>query len=74
VTICQRTGARAEDAPVHFARSGIDIDTLGDQLQEKGANAFVKPWSDLMEVISSKCAEIKKSSQAPGASWASRDV
>src|SRR5262245_38992774 len=55
-------GGKAEDTLVHFARSGIDIDTIGDQLQEKRANAFVKSWSDLMEVISSKCAEPKKAS------------
>jgi len=55
-------GRGAEETLVQFARSGIDIDTLGDQLQKNGAKAFVKSWSDLMEVISSKCAEPKKAS------------
>ena len=50
-------GGKAEDTLVHFARNGIDIDTLGDQLQEKRANAFVKSWIDLME------PELKKASR-----------
>lgn len=43
-----------------FARSGIDVDTLAARLQDDGAKSFVKSWNDLMNVIWSKCAALKK--------------
>jgi transaldolase len=52
----------AEHTLTQFARSGIDIDILAAQLQDDGAKSFVKSWNDLMDVISSKCAELKKAS------------
>jgi len=42
-----------------FAKAGIDIDALGDQLQEEGARSFVKSWSDLLECISSKSKALR---------------
>jgi len=32
-----------------FAAAGIDIDTLGQQLQQKGAASFVASWTSLLE-------------------------
>lgn len=45
-----------------FAKSGIDLNALAAQLQDEGAKSFVKSWNDLMGVITSKCAELKKAS------------
>jgi transaldolase len=45
-----------------FARSGIDVSILAAQLQDAGAKSFVKSWNDLMNVIASKSAELKKAS------------
>jgi transaldolase len=46
---------------VQFANAGIDIDALAVQLQNEGAESFVKSWDDLMTVISSKSAALKSS-------------
>lgn len=53
-------GSGAEDMLMQFANSGIDIGALAAQLQDNGAKSFVKSWNDLMDVIWSKCAEVKK--------------
>jgi transaldolase len=42
-----------------FAKAGIDIDTLGAQLQEQGAESFVKSWNDLTECIASKSKALR---------------
>jgi transaldolase len=49
-----------QDALARFAESGIEIDALGAQLQDEGAKSFVESWVDLMDVIASKCSEIKR--------------
>jgi len=41
-----------------FGKSGIDVDALAGQLQEEGANSFVKSWNDLLAVIKSKSAAL----------------
>jgi transaldolase len=43
-----------------FAAAGIDIDTLAAKLQDEGAASFVKSWSDLLNVISSKTAALQQ--------------
>jgi transaldolase len=48
----------SEEVLGQFAREGIDIDALGDQLQTEGTESFVKSWNDLLAVISSKCASL----------------
>jgi transaldolase len=45
-----------------FGKAGIDIDGLAAQLQDDGAKSFVKSWEDLMAVISTKSAVLKKAS------------
>ena len=40
-------------------QSGIDVDALAAQLQEEGAESFVKSWNELMDVIDSKSAALK---------------
>lgn len=45
-----------------FVEAGVDIDALAAQLQEEGANSFVKSWNDLMDVIASKSAALRRAS------------
>jgi transaldolase len=55
-------GGDCEEVLTQFAKAGIDIDALGTQLQDEGATSFVKSWNDLMSVIASKTAALKKAS------------
>ncbi len=55
-------GGNCEDVLTQFAKAGIDIDALADRLQEDGAKSFVKSWNELMAVIASKSAVLKKAS------------
>jgi transaldolase len=55
-------GDDCEEVLAQFAKAGIDIDALGAQLQEEGAKSFVQSWNDLMSVIASKSAALKKAS------------
>ena len=43
-----------------FSQAGINVDALAAQLQDEGAKSFVKSWTDLIGVIDSKCATLKK--------------
>lgn len=54
-------GGNSEAVLAQFEKAGIDVDALAQQLQDEGAESFVKSWSDLMEVISSKSAALKSS-------------
>jgi transaldolase len=45
-----------------FASARIDVHALAHQLQEEGAKSFVKSWNDLMRVIDSKSAVLKRAS------------
>ena len=49
-----------EDVLRQFSEAGIDIDALGLELQNEGAKSFVKSWNELMDVISSKGAELAR--------------
>jgi transaldolase len=53
-------GGDCEQVLAQFAKAGIDVDALSAQLQDEGATSFVKSWNDLMEVIASKSAVLKK--------------
>jgi len=55
-------GGDCEAVLTQFAKAGIDIDALAAQLQDEGAKSFVKSWNELMEVIASKSATLKKAS------------
>lgn len=54
-------GGNCEEVLAQFAKTGIDVDALAAQLQNEGAESFVKSWNDLMTVISSKSASLDKS-------------
>jgi transaldolase len=47
-------GGDSEAVLAQFGQAGIDIDALGERLQQEGAASFVKSWNDLMAVIAGK--------------------
>jgi len=53
-------GGDCEEVLGQFAKAGIDVDALAAQLQDEGAKAFVQSWNELMTVITSKSAVLKK--------------
>jgi transaldolase len=53
-------GGDCERVLAEFAKAGVDIVALGAQLQDEGAKSFVKSWDELMAVIGSKSAILKK--------------
>jgi len=59
-TILPADGGDCEEVLAEFAKAGIDIDALAAQLQDEGAKAFVNSWNELMAVITSKSAALKK--------------
>jgi transaldolase len=59
-TILPADGGDCEEVLAQFAKAGIDVDALAAQLQDEGAKSFVQSWNDLMAVITSKSAAIKR--------------
>jgi transaldolase len=59
-SILPADGGDSEEVLAQFAKAGIDVDALAAQLQDEGAKSFVKSWNDLMAVITSKSAALKK--------------
>ncbi len=55
-------GGDCEEVLARFRSAGIDVDALGAQLQDEGAKSFVNSWNELMDVIASKSAALKKAS------------
>jgi transaldolase len=55
-------GGDCEEVLADFAKAGIDIGALALRLQQEGATAFSKSWTDLMDCIDSKSAAIRKAS------------
>ena len=53
-------GGDCEEMLAEFAKAGIDVDAFAAQLQEEGAKSFVSSWNELLEVIDSKSAALKK--------------
>jgi transaldolase len=53
-------GDDCEAVLMRFAKAGIDVDALATQLQDEGADSFVKSWNELLGVISSKTAALKQ--------------
>ncbi len=47
-------GGDCEQVLAQFAKAGVDVDKLAAQLQEEGAQSFVKSWNELLKVIESK--------------------
>jgi transaldolase len=59
-SILPEDGGDCEDVIAKFADAGIDVDALAARLQDEGAKAFVQSWEDLMSVIDSKSATLKR--------------
>jgi transaldolase len=55
-------GGDCEEVLAQFAQAGVDVDSLATRLQEEGAKSFVNSWNELMDVIASKSALLKKAS------------
>jgi len=53
-------GGDCEAVLMRFAKAGVDVDALACQLQDEGADSFVKSWNELLGVISSKTAALKQ--------------
>jgi transaldolase len=53
-------GGDCEETLAEFAKAGINVDALATQLQEEGAKSFVDSWNELLGVIDSKSAALKK--------------
>ncbi len=43
-----------------FAQAGVNVDSLAARLQDKGAKSFVESWNELLAVIASKSAALKR--------------
>jgi transaldolase len=53
---------KSEEELARFAAAGVDVHALSIRLQDEGAKSFVKSWNDLMDVINSKSAVLKRAS------------
>jgi transaldolase len=47
-------GGDGEEVLAQFAKEGIDIAALAEQLQDEGAKSFINSWNDLMQIIEKK--------------------
>jgi len=55
-------GSDSDEVLARFLAAGIDVQSLSAQLQDEGAKSFVNSWNDLMSVITSKSAALKRAS------------
>jgi transaldolase len=55
-------GGNSDEELAQFAAVGIDVRALSNRLQDEGAKSFVNSWNDLMDVIGSKSAALKRAS------------
>lgn len=60
-------GGDCEEVIAEFVGHGIDVEAFATQLQDEGAEAFVRSWKDLLQVISSRSASIGKSNPSTAA-------
>ena len=61
-----RDSGDREAVLAEFAKAGIDIKALADQLQEEGVESFVKSWNELIESIASKSIDLEKAGSTAG--------
>jgi transaldolase len=61
-SILPADGGDCEEVLARFAGAGIDLDALAAKLQKDGAKSFVNSWNELLTVIASKSAVLKKAS------------
>lgn len=58
------TGHRGQSDMAVFSEAGINLDSLATQLQEEGAESFVKSWKQLMKRIGEKKSSVKNGKSA----------
>jgi transaldolase len=58
--VLPKDGGDAEEVLTEFSRAGVDHQSLADQLQREGAEAFDKSWNDLMNCLAFKSELLKK--------------
>jgi transaldolase len=59
-SILPADGGDCEEMLSRFAEAGVNLDELAAQLQEEGAQAFVKSWNELMSVVDSTGVMLEK--------------
>jgi transaldolase len=59
-SILPADGGDCEEVLSRFAEAGINIDGLAAQLQDEGAQSFVKSWNELMSVVDSTGVLLEK--------------
>jgi transaldolase len=59
-SILPADGGDCEEVLSRFAEAGINIDRLAAQLQDEGAQSFVKSWNELMSVVDSTGVLLEK--------------
>jgi transaldolase len=52
-------GGKSEDVLAQFAKAGVEVYALADQLQEEGERAFERSWEELMTQIASRSIELR---------------
>ncbi|TAL53496.1 transaldolase [Pandoraea sp.] len=57
IGVMQEDGSDAETTLDNFAKAGIDIVALADELQREGAQSFKQSWQDLMNAIETKSVQ-----------------
>ncbi len=60
--ILRADGGDGDSIVSRFRAAGVDIDKLAATLQDDGAASFVASWNELMGVIASKTAALKRAS------------
>ena len=59
-SILPADGGNCEEVLSRFAEAGINIDELAAQLQDEGAQTFVKSWNELMLVVDATGVMLEK--------------
>ena len=57
--ILSKSDDDCDEVLTNFAKAGINVDALGEQLQVEGAGSFVNSWNDLLECIATKSKTLK---------------
>jgi transaldolase len=53
-------GGDCEEVLDRFAQAGVNFASLAARLQDEGAKSFAKSWNELMAVIASKSASLRR--------------
>jgi transaldolase len=59
-TILPADGGDSEEVLAQFSKAGVDVLALAARLQDEGAKSFIKSWNELMAVLASKSATLRK--------------